>query len=155
MKRLTFILLITVSAFMIAFTNQGCVLSYGNYPITYVFDDPQFVSIIEGKTLPVEIRYGLGGEGGYEQWSSSDSEMINRYIDVFRNMEIKREITDNEEFVNIADAINDYSFCLKDGTEIQISFELNKYVTKDDKQYEFVYSDELNSLNKEIEGYTE
>ena len=152
MKRIILILLITVSAFLVACTHQESVSSYGNYPITYVFDYPQFVSIIEGKTLPVEVRYGFGGEGGYEQWSSSDSEMINRYIDVFRNMEIKREITDKEEFVNTVDAINDYTFCLKDGTEIQISIDLNKYAWKDDKQYEFVYSDDLNSLNKEIKG---
>ena len=51
---------------------------YSKYPITYVFDDSHFVSIIEGEVLPVEIRHGLGGEGGYEQWSSRDSEMIDR-----------------------------------------------------------------------------
>ena len=67
---------------------------YGKYPITYVFDNSQFMSIIDGEVLPVEIRHGLGGEGGYEQWSSRDFEMINRYIDVLRGLEIKREITD-------------------------------------------------------------
>ncbi len=36
--------------------------------------------------------------------------------------------------------------------EISISIELNMYAMKDDKQYEFVYSDDLNSLNKEIKG---
>ena len=124
--------------------------NYGKYPITYVFDNSQFVSIIEGEVLPVEICHGLGGEGGYEQWSSRDSEMISRYIDVFRGMEIKREITDENEFVSVADGINDYIFYMEDGTEILISMDLNAYVKKDDKQYEYKYSDELNALNKEL-----
>lgn len=123
---------------------------YGKYPITYVFDNSQFMSIIDGEVLPVEIRHGLGGEGGYEQWSSRDSEMIDRYIDVLRGLEIKREITDKNGFVNVADAINDYIFCLDDGTEILISMDLNAYVKKDDKQYEFKYSDDLHALNKEL-----
>ena len=123
---------------------------YGKYPISYVFDNSQFVSIIEGEVLPVEIRHGLGGEGGYEQWSSRDSEMISRYIDVLRGLEIKREITDKNEFVFVADGINDYIFYLEDGTEILISMDLNAYVKKGDKQYEFKYSDDLNALNKEL-----
>ena len=123
---------------------------YGKYPITYVFDNSQFVSIIEGEALPVEIRHGLGGEGGYEQWSSRDSEMISRYIDVLRGLEIKREITDENEFVYVADGINDYIFYLEDGTEILISMDLNAYVKKGDKQYEFKYSDDLNALNKKL-----
>ncbi|HNZ99042.1 hypothetical protein [Ruminococcus sp.] len=46
--------------------------------------------MIEGELTPVEIKFGMGGESGYEQFSTKDSEMISAYIDALRAVRIKR-----------------------------------------------------------------
>ncbi|MBE5872477.1 MAG: hypothetical protein E7294_14715 [Lachnospiraceae bacterium] len=142
--------LIILAVFIYFYISLGNRLSYGKYPITYVFDDPRFVSIIEGETFPVEVWYGSGGEGGYEQRLCKDPQMISRYIDALRGLELERVITDKDKFVHVADAVNDYIFYLEDGTQVLISLDLNAYASKNGKQYEFKYSADLNALNKEL-----
>ena len=44
------------------------------------------------------------------------------------------------------------AFCLEDGKIVSISMDHSAYVTKEDKQYVFEYSEELNELNKMICG---
>ncbi len=72
--------------------------------------------------------------------------MINRndMLELTRRMTLSRNC-----FSRIAGAYMDAEG-YEDGTEILISMDLNAYVKKDDKQYEFKYSDDLNALNKEL-----
>ncbi len=121
-----------------------------NYDIEIAFDDPAFIQIMEGEMIPVEVRHGLGGEGGYSQDKSQDPEVIRNYIEALRNLRIKEVVTDEEEFNYVWDGINDYIFFLEDGSEILISMDLNLYVIRDDKQYVFEYSKELHDLNELI-----
>ena len=120
------------------------------YDIESVFDDPVIIQIMEGEIMPVEVRHGLGGEGGYSQDKSKDPEVIRAYIDAFRNLKIKEVKTDKNDFNYVMDAINDYIFILDEDSEVIISLDLNKYVIKDDKQYVFEHSKELSDLNELI-----
>lgn len=121
--------------------------------IETVFDDPVFVQIMEGEIVPVEVRHGLGGEGGYSQDVSQDPEVIKAYIEAFRNMKIKEILTDKDDFNYVSDGINDYIFYLEDGSEVMVSMDLSMYVIKDGKQYVFEYSQELHDLNEQISSY--
>ena len=59
------------------------------YEIEKIVQDNTFSDILTGKKVPVEIRYGIGGEGGYEQYSTKDSGIINKYIEAFKEIKIK------------------------------------------------------------------
>ena len=120
------------------------------YDIEIAFDDPVFMQIMEGEIVPVKVCHGLGGEGGYTQDWSDDPNMIDEYIYVFRNLKLEEVITDEKDFNRVFDGINDYIFELDDGTDVLISMDLNAYVTKDDTQYVFGYSQELHDLNELI-----
>jgi len=82
--------------------------------------------------------------------ASENPEIIQNYIEAFRNLKIKEIYTDEEEFTYTADGINDYIFTLEDGSEVLISLDLSKYTIKDGKQYVYEYSEELQELNKKI-----
>ena len=133
------------------FTNVTHPLQYGYYPISYVFDEPIFVEIIDGSIVPVEVSHGLGGEGGYSQSSSTDPEMIARYIDALRDYRIKTVIENRDDMNFVMDGINDYIFTLEDGTEVLISIDANMYANKEDVQYVFEYNSKLQHLNNELD----
>ena len=67
------------------------------YEIEKVVQDNAFSGILTGKKVPVEIRYGIGGEGGYEQYSTKDSGIISEYIEAFK------EITGGNFAMTLAD----------------------------------------------------
>lgn len=127
------------------------------YDIEKVFPDPLFSEIMEGKIIPVEFRHGFGGEAGYFQYPSKDSEVIKKYIEALKEFRIEKIIEDKDKFVNVCDAVNDYIFILDDGREILISIDLNAYVIDMDKgiQYVLEYNETLNKLNRENDIYVE
>ena len=134
------------------FTNVIYPLQYGYYDIEYVFDDPLFVQIIDGDILPVEVRHGLGGEGGYNQDVSTDPKIIQGYIDALRKLNIGEVIENEDDMVRVMDAINDYIFILEDGKEVLISLDADAYVEKDGKQYVFDNNHDLKVLNKKMQS---
>ena len=123
------------------------------YDIEKVFPDPIFAQIVEGKIIPKEIRHGVGGEGGYIQYPSKDSEVINKYIEALKEFKIKEVIEDENEFKYTADAVNDYIFYLEDGRELLVSIDLNAYVIDMEKgiQYVLEFNKKLSDLNKEYD----
>lgn len=130
-------------------TNTKCV-----YEIEEVFPNDTFMSIIEGETVPVEIKLGIGGESGYEQFSTKDPEMIAEYIDVFRTVKVEQVITDEDKMVFVFDGIEDYCFIMEDETEIVLGTDLSMYVIDRERGKEFVleYNEKLRSLNNRIRG---
>ena len=126
--------------------------SNAKYDIEQAFPDPDFCRIIEGEIVPIEVRYGIGGEEGYHGYSTKENSLIQKYIEAFRHLKLKEIVTDEDDFKYLVDAINDYAFCLEDGKIVSISMDHSAYVTKEDKQYVFEYSEELNELNKMICG---
>lgn len=120
------------------------------YDIEQAFSDPVFCQIMEGKLFPIEVRYGVGGEEGYHQYTSTDKDTIQKYIEAFRHLKLKEIVTDEQDFEHMMDAITDYIFYLEDGKEVLISMDHSAYVTKEDKQYVYEYSEELNELNQMI-----
>ena len=127
------------------------------YDIEKVFPDPLFSEIMEGKIIPVEFRHGFGGEAGYFQYPSKDSEVIKKYIEALKEFRIEKIIEDKDQFVNVCDAVNDYIFILNDGRETLISIDLNAYAIDMDKgiQYVLEYNETLNKLNRENDIYVE
>lgn len=123
------------------------------YEIEKVFHDNAFSSILKGENVPVEIKYGMGGEGGYEQYSTKDSKMINEYIEAFKEIKIKEVITNQDDMIIIFDGIEDYIFIMEDGTEIVIGTDCSTYVRDFDIEYVLENNEKLFELNKLIQGY--
>lgn len=124
------------------------------YEIEDVVSDETFSSVLEGKLIPVEIKFGMGGESGYEQFSTKDSEMISAYIDALRAVRIKKVITDEDDMFLVNDGIEDYSFIMEDGTKTGFGTDLSTYVMdrENNKQYVLENTDELDKLNDKIRG---
>lgn len=127
------------------------------YEIEDVVSDETFSSVLEGKLIPVEIKLGMGGESGYEQFSTKDSEMISAYIDALRAVRIKKVITDEDDMFLVNDGIEDYSFIMEDGTKTGFGTDLSTYVMdrENNKQYVLENTDELDKLNDKIRGRSE
>ena len=122
------------------------------YDVERVFVDDTFIDIIEGKIKPVEIIVGFGGENGYESFSTKDPDMIDEYINAFREVKISEEIKDKDKMIFVADGIVDFTFKVDDETGITIGTDLVKYVTDDEREMQFHLgnTDAINSLNKRI-----
>ena len=132
----------------------GCSINT-KYDIERVFRDDTFKNIIEGKTKPVEIIVGFGGENGYESFSTKDPAVIDEYINAFRNVTIEEKIKDKDEMISVADGIVDFTFKIDDTTSITIGTDLVKYVTDYDRgvQYKLGNTDAIIDLNRRIREY--
>lgn len=154
MKKMCIVLLLCMVA------SSGCSQKYNgvhihsntdiNYEIKTVLDDDIFIRIIDGEMIPVEIKYGIGEEGGYTQYSTKDPETINEYIEAFRMVHISKIITNKDEMIFVTDGIQDYTFVMEDGTEITLGTDLNLYVFDKNRNREFILenTEKLNELNR-------
>ena len=122
------------------------------YDIERVFTDDTFKNIIEGNTKPVEIIVGLGGENGYEGFSTKDPAVIEEYINAFRNVTIEDETDDKDRMEFIMDGIVDFTFIIDDETSITIGTDLVQYVTDYDRgiQFHLGNTDAIINLNRSI-----
>ena len=122
------------------------------YEIEQAFPDDTFISIIEGKTIPIEIVVGFGGENGYEEFSTKDPAMIEEYINAFRNVVIEETITDKDKMHYVEDGIVDYTFIVNDETKITIGTDLTKYITYSDRgiQFRLGNTEQFYDLNKNL-----
>lgn len=123
------------------------------YAIEKVFHDQKFSDVIHGNNVPVEIIFGVGGECGYVQYSTRDPEMINEYIEAFKEIRIEEEITNPKDMIVVYDGIEDYSFVFDDGTEIVVGTYLSTYVNDSDIEYVLENNEKLRELNARIRGY--
>ena len=130
---------------------SGCNINT-KYDIERVFTDDTFKNIIEGKTKPVEIIVGFGGENGYESFSTKDPAVIDEYINAFRNVTIEEEIKDKDKMIRVWDDIVDFTFKMDDETSITIGTDLVQYVTDYDRgiQYKLGNTDAIINLNRSI-----
>lgn len=115
------------------------------YDIEYVFPDDTFISVIEGKQIPIEIIVGFGGENGYEQYSTKDPYTINEYIEAFRAVHIKEEIDEQDKMIFINDGIVDYTFVLEGDIKVTLVTDLSEYVTDRGREIQF-HLDNTNQL---------
>ena len=146
MKRiLVFVIFILLCSTLLSGCNKDIIES--NYDIERVFTDDTFKNIIEGKTKPVEIIVGFGGENGYEDFST-----INEYINAFREVKIEEEIKDKDKMIYVADGIVDFTFKMDDETSITIGTDLVQYVTDYDRgiQFQLGNTDVIINLNRSI-----
>lgn len=118
-----------------------------------MFHDQKFSDVIHGNNVPVEIIFGVGGECGYVQYSTRDPEMINEYIEAFKEIRIEEEITNPKDMIVVYDGIEDYSFVFDDGTEIVVGTYLSTYVNDSDIEYVLENNEKLRELNARIRGY--
>ncbi len=118
-----------------------------NFPIEQVMENELFTKIIEGEVFPVQVKYGVGGEAGYVQWSSSDAEVVNAYIQAMRKVQIEQIITNPEEMYVVFDGVEDYIFVLEDGTEVVLGTDLTSYVNNGDVQYVLGETEALRSIS--------
>ncbi len=131
---------------------SGCNINT-KYDIERVFTDDTFKNIIEGKTKPVEIIVGFGGENGYESFSTKDPAVIDEYINAFRNVTIEEEIKDKDKMIRVWDDIVDFTFKMDDETSITVGTDLVQYVTDYDRgiQYKLGNTDAIINLNRCID----
>ena len=130
---------------------SGCRINT-KYDIERVFTDDTFKDIIEGKTKPVEIIVGYGGENGYESFSTKDPDVIDEYINAFRNVTIEEKIKDKDEMISVADGIVDFTFKMDDETGITVGTDSVQYVTDYDRgiQFKLGNTDAIIDLNQSI-----
>ena len=151
MKR---ILILVIFILLCSILLSGCNINNieSNYDIERVFKDDTFKNIIEGKTKPVEIIVGFGGENGYESFSTKDPAVIDEYINAFRNVTIEEEINDKDKMISVWDGIVDFTFKMDDGTGITVGTDLVQYVTDYDKGIQFKLGniDAIINLNRRI-----
>ena len=147
---LVFVIFILLCSTLLSGCNKDIIES--NYDIERVFTDDTFKNIIEGKTKPVEIIVGFGGENGYEDFSTKDPAMINEYINAFREVKIEEEIKDKDKMIYVADGIVDFTFKMDDETSITIGTDLVQYVTDHDRgiQFQLGNTDAIINLNRRI-----
>ena len=131
---------------------SGCNINT-KYDIERVFTDDTFKNIIEGKTKPVEIIVGFGGENGYESFYTKDPAVIDEYINAFRNVTIEEEIKDKDKMIRVWDDIVDFTFKMDDETSITVGTDLVQYVTDYDRgiQYKLGNTDAIINLNRGID----
>ena len=120
------------------------------YDIEYVFPDDTFISILEGEQIPTEIIVGFGGENGYEQYSTKDTDTINEYIEAFRAVHIEEEIDEQDKMIFVADGIIDYIFVLEDDVRVILGTDLSEYVTDRGRgiQFHLDNTNQLDDLNR-------
>ncbi len=151
MKRLLIFVIFILSCSTLL---SGCNIDIieSNYDIERVFTDDTFKNIIEGKTKPVEIIVGFGGENGYEVFSTGDPAVIDEYINAFRDVKIEEEIKDKDKMIYVADGIVDFTFKMDDETGITIGTDLVQYVTDHDRgiQFQLGNTDAIINLNRSI-----
>lgn len=126
---------------------------YPKYDMEKVVGDETFHKILQGSIVPVEIIFGIGGESGYETYSTKDPEMIQSYIEAFRKISIKMCVTEADEKVYIMDGIEDYTFIMEDGSKCFFSTYCSLYmercVNNENIQYVLEHVDELKRVNDE------
>lgn len=116
------------------------------YDIEYVFPNDTFISVVEGEQIPIEIIVGFGGENGYEQYSTKDTDTINEYIEAFRSVHIKEEIEEQDKMIFVADGIIDYTFVLEGDVKVTLGTDLSEYVTDRGRGIQF-HLDNTNQLD--------
>lgn len=117
------------------------------YDMEQVVRDKVFSGIMEGKIVPVEMKYGIGGESGYEQYSTEDPEMIDAYIEAFKEIKIKEVITNQQDMIIVFDGTEDYTFVTEDGSTIVIGTYCSTYVCDSDAEYVLEHNEGLLVLN--------
>ena len=145
MKKYSILMTATILVSLFA----GCSGTNAKYDIEKAFPDETFVQIIEGEKVPSEFKHGVGGEQGYLQYPTKDPELIKKYIEAFKEFKIKETVKDKDAFVQVADGVNDYIFCLEDGKEILLSIDANTYITDKEVQYVLEHNEKLYQLNQE------
>ena len=121
------------------------------YDIEKAFpEDESLKEILEGKTMPVSVTYGLGGEGGYEQFTSKDPELISELITTFREMKIQEEVTDRDKMIFFDDAIEDYILVLDNGVQVMVTLDAGYVAYGENVQYLFESSKGLTKFKNEI-----
>lgn len=120
------------------------------YAIEEVFPDNAFSDILKGESIPAEIKYGMGGEGGYQQYSTQDPKIINEYIEAFKEIKIKEVITNQDDMITVVDGIEDYIFILEDGPEIVLGTDCSTYVCDGNIEYVLENNEKLLELNNLI-----
>ncbi len=112
------------------------------YPIQDIIDDDAFDDIIEGRVIPVILLYGQGGEAGYVTSDTDDAEVINDFVEGFREVTIKEVITDPDKMGYVMDGGEDIVFGLPDGSQVNIVLDGQRIHT-DNAIYELDNKDKL------------
>ncbi len=106
------------------------------YDIERIYQDDLFKKIIEGDETPVLVGYGLGGEGGYVTAVSDEAEVINGFIEAFREVTIKSTDHNPESNMYVADGGEDIIFGMEDGRQFNIAMDGRIWIHTDDVVFE-------------------
>ena len=134
-------------------TNVISPMQHASYDIdSIIYSDPLFIQIIEGHEIPEKVIYGMGGEGGYEEYTSSDTGVINGFIEALRSISIKSIITDPEQISYTADGIKDFTFVLEDGRKVIFNLDTFSRIHINEVVYELNNTMELVEMCQQIQN---
>ncbi len=108
----------------------------GVYDIERIYPNDLFMKIIEGDEMPIFVGYGLGGESGYVSAVSDDAEVINGFIEAFREVTIKSTDHNPESHMYVADGGEDIVFEMEDGRQFNIAMDGRIWIHTDDVVFE-------------------
>ncbi len=116
------------------------------YDIERIYPDDLFKKIIEGDETPVLVGYGLGGESGYVTAESDEAEVINGFIEAFREVTIKSTDHNPESDMYVADGGEDIIFGMEDGRQFHIAMDGRIWIHTDDVVFELDNTGRLSEM---------
>ncbi|MCR4586413.1 MAG: hypothetical protein K5686_11900 [Lachnospiraceae bacterium] len=116
------------------------------YDIEKIYTDDLFKEIIEGDETPVFVGYGLGGESGYVTASSTDPEVINGFIEAFREVTVKSIDHNPESDMYVADGGEDIAFGMEDGRQFNIALDGRIWIHTDAAVFELDNTGRLSEM---------
>lgn len=113
------------------------------YEIEQVYKDKLFHQILTGEKSPIIVAYGLGGEGGYVTAQSQDKEVIDAFIEAFRELTVSRA---DDDAPYTADGGEDIAFGMEDGTQFEITLDARTLIHTDKAVYRIGNTGKLDDI---------
>ena len=117
----------------------------GVYDIERIYTDDLMREIVEGDEMPIFVGYGLGGESGYVSAMSDDPEIIDGFIEAFREVKIGSTKHDSTDMY-VADGGEDIVFVMEDGRQFNIAMDGRIWIHTDDVVFELGNTAKLSEM---------
>ena len=118
----------------------------GVYDMERIYNNDLFTKILQGEITPMTVLYGLGGEGGYVTAISQEQEIINGFIEAFRDVKICNTSHGSEGEVYVFDGGEDIVFGMEDGSQFNITMDGRRWIHVADVVFELDNTAKLSEM---------